>query len=223
MKIRPRSTAMQDEKADLVPASSKSSTRVATTPCGSAALCLLFLTTSWAALTQGTGYAIPAIPASQQSSAQTSATTANVHPSERGRADASDDGKHLAVGSTSRLHQGQHRAPTTNHPPSRAGLTSANRPKQLLDSQQRSLDGKGMNLQGPGSGKPRGAGEGELITGETVHNASASRTSGDVWTRGPSLNVVHHRGTSPPVLSGSLNADRRNNGAINGTGMNRKP
>jgi hypothetical protein len=223
MKIWPCSTAAQDVGAGLVPASSKSSTRVATTPCASAALCLLFLTMGGAGLTQGTGYAVPATPASQQSSAPSSATIASGHPSDPGRLDASNDGKHLTVGSTSRLHQGQHRAPTTNHPTSRAGLTSANRSKQLLNSQQRSLDGKVMNLQGPGSGKPTGAVKGELIPGETVHDASASRTSSDVWTRGPSLNVVHHRGTSPGVLSGSVNADRRNNGAINGTRMNRKP
>jgi hypothetical protein len=221
MKIWPCSTATQDIGAGLVPASSKRPTRVAPTTCGSAGLCALFLTMGWAGLTQGTGYAVPATPAYQQSSAQSSATTASGRPSARGRADASDDGKHSAVGSTSRLHQEQHRAPTTSHPPSRAGLTSANRPKQLPNSRQGSLDEKAMNLHGSGSGKFRGAGKGEL--GETVHNASASPTSSADWTRAPSINVVHHRGTSPAVLSGSVNFDRRNNGAINGTQMNRKP
>jgi hypothetical protein len=221
MKIWPCSTATQDVGAGFVRASSKGLTSVAPTPCGSAGLSVLFLTMGWAALTQGTGYAVPTTPASQQSSAPSSVTTASGRLDAPGRADASDDAKHLAVGSTSRLHQEQHRAPTTNHPPSRAGLTSTNRPKQLPDSRQRSLDGKAMNHQGSGSGKPWGAGKGEL--GETVHNASASPTSSADWSRGPSPNVVHHRGTSPAVLSGSMNADRRNNGAINGTRMNRKP
>ena len=183
--------------------------------------CLLFLTMSWAALMPATGYATPSSTASQRSSPEASVSTASGHPGDAGRADVSDDGKHLADRSASGLHPEQHRTSTTNHAPSRAGLTSANRPKQLPNNRQRSPRGNAMNLEG--SGSSRDAGKGGLMPGETVHNALASRTSSDVWTGRHSLNVVHHRGANPAVVAGSVNSDRRNNGAINGTRMNRKP
>jgi hypothetical protein len=182
---------------------------------------LIVLTMSWAALMPATGSATPSSTASQRSSPEASVSPARGHPGDAGRADVSDDGKHLADRSTSGLHPERHRASTPNHAPSRAGLTSANRPKQLPNNRQRSPRGNATNLEG--SGSSRDAGKGGLMPGETARNTLASRTSSAVWTRGPSLNVVQHRGTGPAVLSGSVNADRRNNGAINGTRMNRKP
>jgi hypothetical protein len=34
---------------------------------------------------------------------------------------------------------------------------------------------------------------------------------------------VRHRSPNPAVVAGSVSSDRRNNGVINGTRMNRKP
>ena len=113
------------------------------------------------------------------------------------------------------------RASDTNHPPSRASLTKANRPQQLPNSRQRSLPGNALHQ--PGSSKSSGAPKGGLIRNETVNNALAVRASSVVRPTVPALNNVHHRGPNPAVVGGSPNSHGRNTGAINGTRMNRKP
>jgi hypothetical protein len=202
------------------------------------AACLLVLSICWAALTQGTGYAVPSSPASQQTSPESSANTASDYPRDPARRDAAPaaDGRHRTGGKASDEQRDLRRASDANHPPSRVSLmgpTKANPPNQLWNSRQRSQPGNALHQ--PGSDKSGSAAKGGLIQNETVHNALPVRTSSVVRPTVPSLNNVRpgarswlwsagrHRGANPAVVAGSVNSDRRNNGAINGTRMKRKP
>jgi hypothetical protein len=80
-----------------------------------------------------------------------------------------------------------------------------------------------MNLHHPGSDKFGRAAKGGLIQNETVNKALAVRTPSVVRPTVPSFNNVRHRGPNPAVIGGSTNSNRRNNGTINGTHMNRRP
>jgi hypothetical protein len=200
--------------------------------------CLLFLTMSWAPLTQGTGYAVPSSPASRQTAPEGSANTASDHPRDPARRDAAPprDGRHETGGKASDEQPDLRRASDKNQQPSRVsltGLTKANRPNQLSNSRQRSLPGNALHQ--PGSDKSGGAAKGGFIQNETVHNASPVRTSSVVRPTVPSFNNARpgarswlwsagrHRGPNPAVVGGSANSDSRNAGTINGTCMNRKP
>ena len=185
------------------------------------ATCLLFLMISCAALMHGTSYAAP----SQQTSPESSANTASDHPGEPAQGDAAPprDGRHQTGGKASDEQRDHGRASDTNHPPSRASLTKANRPKQLSNSRQRFIPGNPMNLHQPGSDKSGGAAKGGLIQNETVNHALPVRTPSVVRPTVPSFNNVRHRGPNPAVVAGSVNSDSRNIGAINGTRLNRKP
>lgn len=190
--------------------------------------CLIFLTISWAALTQGTGYAVPSSPVSQPTSPKSSTNTASDHPHNPARRDAVSprDGRHETGGKASDEQRDLRWGSDTNHPPSRVsltGLTKANRPNQLSNSWQRSLSGNAMNLHQAGSDKSGSAAKGGLIQTETVHDSWPVRTSSVVRPTVPLFNDVRHRGPNPAVVGGSANSDSRNTGAINGTGMNRKP
>ncbi len=187
--------------------------------------CLLFLTISWAALTHGTGYAVPSGPASQQTSPESSANTASDHPRDPAQRDAppADDGRHQTGGKASAEQRDLRRASDKDHPPRRASLTEANRPKQFPHSRKRFLPGNAINLHQPGPDKSGGAAKGGLIQTETVNNALPVRPPSVVRPTVPSLNNVRHRGPNPAVVGGSANLQSRNTGAINGTRMNRKP
>jgi len=110
-----------------------------------------------------------------------------------------------------------------NHPPRRASLTKANRPKQRPNSRQPSVPGYAMNLHQAGSNKSGGAAKGGLIPNEPVHSALPVRAPSVVRPIAPSFNNVRHRSSNPAVVGGSPNSHSRNIGAINGTRMNRKP
>ncbi len=190
--------------------------------------CLIFLTMSWAALTQGTGYAVPSSPVSQPTSPESSANTASDHPRNPARRDAASprDGRHETGGKASDEQPDLRRASDKNHPPSRVsqtGLTKANRPNQLSNSRQRSLSGNAMNLHQAGSDKSGSAAKGGLIQNETVHDAWPVRTSSVVRPTVPPFNDVRHRGPNPAVVGGSANSDSRNTGSIDGTRMHRRP
>ncbi len=173
-------------------------------------------------LMHGTGYAELSRPASQEQSPESSANTVSDHPRDAEHAPPADDGRHQTGGKASAEQRDLRGASEKNHPPRRASLTKANRPKQLPHSRQRSLPGNAINLHQPGSDKSGGAAKGGFIQNETVHNALPVRTSSVVRPTVPSLNNVRHRGPNPAVVGGLANSDRRNTGVINGTRMNRK-
>jgi hypothetical protein len=169
--------------------------------------CLLFLTMIWATLMQGTGYAVPASPASQQTPPASSANTASGHPHDSGQA------QQLGHGRATDPNQRTSRATLT-------GLSKAKRPKQLPNSGPRSTAGNA--LPEPRSDKLGNAAKGGFIGNETVNHALPVRTSGVVRPAVPSLHQVHHRSPNPAVVGGSPPSHNSNAGAINGTRMNRK-
>jgi len=184
---------------------------------------LLFLMIGWAGLMHGIAYAAPSSQASQQASPESATYTVSDHPHDAEHAAPADDGKHPVEGKTSDIHGDRGRASDTNHPPSRASLAKANRPKQLPNGRQRSLSGNAMNLHQPGSDKSGGAAKGGFIRNETANIALNVRTPSVVRPTVPLLNNAQHRSPNPAIVSGSENFHSRNTGAINGTRMNRKP
>jgi hypothetical protein len=185
--------------------------------------CLLFLTISWAALTQGTGYAIPSGPASQPTFPESAASTASDHPYDAEHAAPTADGRHQSLGQASDERRDVRRASRNTHLRSRAGLATASRPKQLPNSRKRSLPGNAMNLRQPGLDESRGAAKGGLIPKETFSTGLPVRPSVIVRPTGSSFNSARRRGPNPAVIGGSTSSDSRNTGAINGTGMHRRP
>jgi hypothetical protein len=114
-----------------------------------------------------------------------------------------------------------------NHTHSRAGLTEKNRTKQLATSQKRPLS---RGFRQPASAKSGGAAKGGTIKNETTGRALRRRPTSvrpSAASLNPSLNPlpnnVRRRGPSPAVVSGSANSRNSNTGAINGTGMHRRP
>ena len=169
--------------------------------------CLLFLslivTMSWAALMPGTSYAAP----SQQTSAASSATTP-------------------VAGNPSKEQRYPRHASDKNHPRSRASLTAANHPKQLPNGRKRSIPGNAANLRQHGSGKSGAAAKGGLIQNETAKDALPVRSTSVrpiVASLNPLPTNVRHRGSNPAVVGGLANSGNSNTGAINGTGMHRRP
>jgi len=183
------------------------------------AACLLFLTMSCAMLMQGTSYAAP----SQQTSAESSVKTAGDRPYDAERAAPPDHWKRRKEANPPDEQRGPRYASGKNHPRSRASLTAANRPKQLPRGRKRSIPKKAINLHQPASYKSGGAATGGLIRNETVKNALPVRPPCVVRAAEPSLSNVRHRGPNPAVVGGPVNSNSRNIGALNGTGMNRKP
>jgi hypothetical protein len=117
-----------------------------------------------------------------------------------------------------------------NHPRIRAGLTAANRSKQLPTGQKRPLARNAASLRQPALAKSGGAAKGGLIENETNNRALPVRPTSvrpSVASLNPSLNPLpsnmRHREPNPAVVSGSLNSRYSNTGVINGTGMHRKP
>jgi hypothetical protein len=116
------------------------------------------------------------------------------------------------------------RASVSNHPPSRANLTKVNRPK-AHPNRQAFLPGRGkaINPYPPGSNEPVGVAKGGLIPNKAVHTALPVQTSSVVRPTALPLNKERHRGPNPAVVDGAANLHRSNTGAINGTGINRRP
>jgi len=183
--------------------------------------CLLFLAMSWAALTQGTGYAVPSSPAPQQTSPKSSANTASDHPGDAGHAASPRDGRHETSGKASDEQRSHARASGPNHPPSRASLTKVNRPKQFPNGRQRSLPGNALHQ--PGSDISGSAAKSGFILNKSVNKALPGRTPSVVRPTVPLLNNVRHRDPNPATVSGSGNTNTRNTGAIDGTHMNHRP
>jgi hypothetical protein len=197
------------------------------------ATCLLFLTMSRVLLMQGTSYAAPSQQTSAESSAhEKSAKPASARPHDEvshdpGRVAAVQSGKPQNGGISADKPPDHRQASSRNHPRSHAGLTTANRPKQLPISRKGSLPGNAMNLHPPGSDKSGGAAKGGFIQNEKVNRALTARPTGvarsTVASLNPLSNNVRHRGPDPAVVGGSANSASSNTGGLNGTRMNRRP
>ena len=114
-----------------------------------------------------------------------------------------------------------------NHPHSRAGLIASNRPEQLPASQKRPLPRNEASLRQPASARSGAAAKSALIQNETAKHAPPARSTSvrpSVASLNPLPSInVRHRGSNPAVVGGSANSGISNSGAINGTGMHRRP
>ena len=193
---------------------------------------ILILTIGGAVWMQETTYAAP----SQQTSAESSAHETAKPASDRPHDDVSQDPGRVAPADSGKPKNGSisaaeppehHQTSSKNLPRSRAGLTAANRPKQLPIGRKTSLSGNTMNLHPPGSDKSGGAAKGGFIRNEKVNSALTARpmsvARSTVASLNPLPNPVRHRGPNPAVAGGSANPASSNTGALNGTGMNRRP
>jgi|SRR5579863_857640 len=186
------------------------------------ATCLLFLAIRCAALMNGTGYAAPSSPASQQTSPQSAVKAGGDDPRDGEHATPADDGKHH-FGKPPDAQRDHRHASDNGHPRSLTSLTKANRPKQLLNSRKTAIPGRAMNLHQPDSAKSGGAAKDGSIHHETVGSGLPVRPPTVAQPTASSLNNERHRGPNPAVIGGPANSDSRNTGAINGTRMNRRP
>jgi hypothetical protein len=175
---------------------------------------------SWAALRPWAGYALPASPATASASSVSSADTGQ--SADAGHAAPGDRGKHPVTGKPSDIHRERGRVPATIPLPKRADVAKGNRAQRLPNGRERSIPGNATDLRRPGRDRARGARVSGFNPSGTVHDALSARLSNVVRPGVPPLNNVHHRSPNPAVVAGSLNSDRRNNGAIDGTRMSRK-
>jgi len=117
-------------------------------------------------------------------------------------------------------------APDKNHPHSRAGLIAANRSKQLPTSRKRPLPRNAASPRHPTLATSGGATKGGSIRNESTDRALPVRPTSvrsSVASLKPLPDNVRHRGANPAVVSGSASSRNSNTGAINGTGMHRRP
>ncbi len=113
-----------------------------------------------------------------------------------------------------------------NHPHSRAGQIASNRPKQLPTTQKRPLPRNAASLRQPASARSGAAAKSALIQNETAKHALPVRSTSvrpSVASLNPLPTNVRHRGSNPAVVGGLASSGNSNTGAINGTGMHRRP
>ena len=126
---------------------------------------------------------------------------------------------------TSDVASPQH-ASDTNHPHSRAGLIASNRPKQLPAHQKLPLPRKPASPHQPASDRSGASAKSASIQNETARHAQPVRSRSirsSVASLNPLPTNVRHRGSNPAVVGGGANSGNSNTGAINGTGMHRRP
>jgi hypothetical protein len=193
---------------------------------------VFLLTVSLAMLKQGTGYAALSSPASEQTSARSSAKTA---ADVRGGAShiGPAEGKKLPL-PESKSRQGVRtaRAASDVRGQTRMGqqstLRNAGTPglsggasKPLPSRRQLSLSGNAANIHEPrsdelGGLRARRASNNRANVVSAVHMPSVARFT-------PSVLNVRHRGPNPGLVGGSSIARVGSNAAIDGTQMKRRP
>jgi len=184
--------------------------------------CLFFLMIGYASSTFWAAYAGPAIPASQETSPEGAENTVSDHLHDAEHAALADGERRQKGGKPSSERRDLGYLSGKNHPHSSATLTK-DRPKQHPNNRERCPSGNAVKFHRPGSDKFVGAAKGGPIQNETVRSGPAARQPNVIRLAGPSPSNVRHHGASPAVIGGSANSAGRNNSAINGTGMHRRP
>lgn len=184
--------------------------------------CLLFfLMVSLATLIQGTGYAGPSNPASQEAPGSAATTASgNTHGAKDGG--PVDNGEYLKDGKSPDEQPGR-RSFEKHEPRSRASLVKTVRPKQVPNNQERLTSGSAINLRQPGSARSGGAAKDGRIHNKTLNNAPPVRLQSALRPTVPSLDNVRHLGANQAGISGSAKPDGSKTGAIDGTRMIRRP
>lgn len=186
------------------------------------ALCFFFLVICCATLKLGTAFADSPSPTSQQTSPASSTNTVNVHPQDAEHAAPVDGGKGQKQGKPSEGRQDNRKASGKNHPRGPASTIKV-RPKQPSNSRERLQPGNPTHLHQPGLDKSDAPTSSGLLQDEIAHTALPRRPSSVIRPSVPLHNDVRHRGANPAVIGGSANSNSRGTGAINGTGMRRRP
>jgi len=181
--------------------------------------CLFFLMICYAALTPGAAFADPPTSTFRQTSPESAAIKVSDHPQGAEQTIPTGSTKHPKDGKPSDERRDHRYVSDKDHPRSPATIAK-DRTKHIPKNQQRSSSGIARNLHQPGSDKSRGAAKGGLIQHETT---SPPRLPSVVRPSAPQLNNVRHRGLNTPVIGGPANSHSRNAGAINGTGLHRRP
>jgi hypothetical protein len=185
------------------------------------ATCLLFLMISYAALTPGTTYAGSSSSRPQQASPESAADTVSDHPQDAGQPAPAAGGKRQKDNNPSG-EQGVRRHVSGKNQP-RSLTTIKVRPKQLPNNRELFPSRNAMNFHQPGSDKSGAAVKNGLIQRKTVNSVVPVRTANVNQPTVPLRNNARHRGANPAVIGGSANSAGRNSGAINGTGVHRRP
>lgn len=186
------------------------------------AICLLSLMISYTALTDGTAYAHPANPTSQQTSPESPTAKGSNRPQDAEHAAPANGGKGQKGGSYAAGRRDNRQVSAKNHPRSSAAIRN-DRSKHPLNDRERSPSGNAMNGLQPGSYKSSVVAPRAMIHGDTVNSALPVRPARVIRPAFPLPNNVHHHGANPAVIGGSANSSSRSTGAIDGTDVHRRP
>lgn len=181
---------------------------------------LFFLTLGCAAWTVGGAYPAPSFAAAQQASPGSAAPAAGHHSREDDHAAPTGGGTH--IGKPSDDQQNHRKVSGNKLPTSSASPSKSNRPDELANKRERSASEDSVNSHRPASDKSAGAAQIGLARNETVNHSPSNRASSAVRPVVPSLGNVRHRGSNPAIVGGVGSYNARNNGALDGTHMNRK-
>jgi uncharacterized iron-regulated membrane protein len=178
---------------------------------------LIFLMIGCATLTCVRSYAAQ----SQQTTTESSASTASGHPQNVEHPAAADGEKRKKEGSPSDGRRHNHQVSAKNHPRS-LSTTVRDRSQQLPKNRERFTSGNARDLHQTASGKSVGVAKSGPLPNKTVNNFPPVRRTSALQPTGPTLNNARHRGANPAVIGGAAIPDR-NTGAINGNRVHRKP
>jgi hypothetical protein len=171
--------------------------------------CLVLMLIGWAAI-HGVTHASQATSASHKQSSRSTANEVVGQPSNTEDAASVDHGK--TRGKPSDGQRDRH-----------ANLTTANRPKQLLNNRKHFVIQKALNVHQPSKNRSTGAVSKPAAESELNSQARSVRPPNLVPSARSSPNNARHRGPNPATVGGTANSNARNVGAINGTRMSRKP
>ena len=181
---------------------------------------LLFLMIGFSALTPEIIYAKLSSQISRQLSEYAAKIVSN-HPPDAEHATPAVDTKLQKDANAPRAQRGQRHISGENL--QRSSITTPKaRPKQLPNNREHFRSTDALNLHRRDFGRSAAV-EGTSGPKKIINNTLPSRAGNVMRPTVSGLNNVRHRGANPPVIGGVANSHGRNAGAINGTGVRRRP
>lgn len=174
------------------------------------------------ALTPGTAFPAQAKPPNQQTSSKSAANPGSDHSHSADHSPPSNGGK-LQKDGTSSPKQHEQRDVSGKNSPRSPATTAKVRPRLIPNDSGHSSSRNTGNLHRSGSHNSSGAVTGGLSQQSRVNSGSPIQRPNAIRPTVPLLNNARHRGANPAIVSGTANSGGRNTGAINGTGVHRKP
>ena len=185
--------------------------------------CLVFVMIGCAGLMRGPVYAAPDTGTSQQASAASSSNTASNSPGNVGQPAPVPDEKQPTKGKSSDAQPMQRNVSHEGRPRGRSNPTKTERFPQVSNNASRSMLGTTGNHEQPGSSALGRTAMGGPIRNQGVRHAFSVQPASGARFNTPTLNNVRHRSPNPAIVGGSGNITRKNDGALDGTRMPRKP